>query len=137
MDSLGHTVRVVTIDNEPWFVAKDVCSCLDLMSWAGSSPVLRGLDKSERRREDRSSLIQKQVDVGTMFAKSEPSRNLISESCLYKLVMRSDKPQAKALQDWVTKVVLPAIRKDGDYLSGGAIALGQERRLNPSATPSG
>lgn len=37
----------------------------------------------------------------------------VSESGLYKLIMWSDKPQAKAFQDWVTKVVLPAIRKDG------------------------
>lgn len=43
---------------------------------------------------------------------------IISESGLYKLVMRSDKPQAKPFQDWVTKVVLPAIRKDGAYVMG-------------------
>jgi len=47
---------------------------------------------------------------------------LVSESGLYKLVMRSDKPQAKAFQDWVTKVVLPAIRKDGAYVMGQSIA---------------
>jgi prophage antirepressor-like protein len=41
--------------------------------------------------------------------------NLVSESGLFKLIMRSDKPQAKPFQDWVTKVVLPAIRKDGMY----------------------
>ena len=35
---------------------------------------------------------------------------------LYKLVMRSDKPEAKSFQDWVTKVVLSAIRKDGAYI---------------------
>lgn len=40
----------------------------------------------------------------------------ISESGLYKLILRSDKPEAKAFQDWVTKVVLPAIRKDGGYV---------------------
>ncbi len=44
--------------------------------------------------------------------------NIISESGLYKLVMRSDKPQAKAFQDWVTRDVLPAIRKDGGYIMG-------------------
>ncbi len=39
--------------------------------------------------------------------------NLVSESGLYKLIMRSDKPQARAFQDWVTKEVLPSIRKTG------------------------
>uniref|UniRef100_UPI0030D8A3D7 BRO-N domain-containing protein n=2 Tax=Pseudomonas sp. EA_35y_Pfl2_R5 TaxID=3088690 RepID=UPI0030D8A3D7 len=47
-----------------------------------------------------------------------PSITFISESGLYKLVMRSDKPDARAFQDWVTRVVLPAIRKDGSYVLG-------------------
>lgn len=47
-----------------------------------------------------------------------PSATFISESGLYKLILRSDKPQAKPFQDWVTKVVLPAIRKDGGYIAG-------------------
>jgi prophage antirepressor-like protein len=41
-----------------------------------------------------------------------------SESGLYKLVLRSDKPQAKKFQDWVTRDVLPAIRKDGRHGAG-------------------
>jgi prophage antirepressor-like protein len=43
---------------------------------------------------------------------------LLSESGLYKLVMRSDKPEAKAFQDWMTREVLPAIRKVGMYVMG-------------------
>ncbi|WP_226454913.1 BRO-N domain-containing protein [Pseudomonas sp. AF03-9] len=43
---------------------------------------------------------------------------LISEPDLYKLIMRSDKPEARTLQDWVTRVVLPAICKDGAYVLG-------------------
>lgn len=41
-----------------------------------------------------------------------------SESGLYKLIMRSDKPEARKFQDWVTREVLPAIRKDGLYVAG-------------------
>ena len=52
---------------------------------------------------------------------------LISESGLYKLVMRSDKPEAREFQDWVTRVVLPAIRKDGAYIQGEAkVVTGEE-----------
>lgn len=47
-----------------------------------------------------------------------PSLLLIFESGLYKLIMRSNKPEAAQFQDWVTKVVLPAIRKDGAYIEG-------------------
>jgi phage regulator Rha-like protein len=43
---------------------------------------------------------------------------IVSESGLYKVLMRSDKPEAKAFQDWVTRDVLPAIRKDGAYVMG-------------------
>lgn len=43
---------------------------------------------------------------------------LLSESALYKLILRSDKPDAKAFQDWVIRDVLPAIRKDGIYVAG-------------------
>lgn len=43
---------------------------------------------------------------------------VVSESGLYKLVLRSDKPDAKPFQDWVTQEVLPAIRKDGAYIDG-------------------
>jgi len=50
--------------------------------------------------------------VGSLFGPRCPSLGLISESGLYKLVMRSDKPEAREFQDWVTRVVLPAIRKD-------------------------
>ena len=44
--------------------------------------------------------------------------SLVSESGLYKLIMRSDKPEARKFQDWVTREVLPAIRKDGAYIMG-------------------
>jgi prophage antirepressor-like protein len=44
--------------------------------------------------------------------------NIISESGLYKLVLRADKPEARTFQDWVTREVLPAIRKDGAYIQG-------------------
>lgn len=50
-------------------------------------------------------------------SKGRPNK-IVSESGLYKLVMRSDKPEAKAFQDWVTGTVLPSIRKDGGYIMG-------------------
>lgn len=51
----------------------------------------------------------------------------VSESGFYKLVMRSDKPEARAFQEWVTREVLPAIRKTGGYrLQGVALEAVQE-----------
>ncbi len=51
---------------------------------------------------------------------SFPNRGavIVSEARLYKLIMRSTKPEAKKFQNWVTGTVLPAIRKDGLYVRG-------------------
>lgn len=98
-----HAIRVVTIDGEPWFVAKDVCGVLGLTN---PTIALRALDDGEKGVSQIKTLGGRQTV------------NIISESGLYKLVLRSDKPQAKPFQDWVTKEVLPAIRKDGAYIRG-------------------
>lgn len=71
-----------------------------------SQNYLRFLDSAEQRV------------VCITLGKGNPNKKLISESGLYKLVLRSDKPEAKPFQDWGTKVVLPAIRKDGGHVLG-------------------
>lgn len=98
-------LRVALIDGAPWFVAVDVYHALGLRQHGG---VLNPLDQNEKTLRGRTS-------VGLPAGRD---CWLISESGLYKLVMRSDKPDAKAFQDWVTRVVLPAIRKDGGYVLG-------------------
>lgn len=97
-----NTVRVVQIDGEPWFVATDVCRVLDL---SNPSVAVRPLDDDEWSKAN-------------LGLRGLGSAIIISESGLYKLVMRSDKPQARSFQNWVTRDVLPAIRKDGGYIKG-------------------
>ncbi|UYG09586.1 Bro-N domain-containing protein [Halomonas sp. M4R1S46] len=102
-------IRVVDYDGEPWFVAKDVCAALEL-GWDRAnkayapSRMVRHLSSDEKARNQIANRGQRVL--------------FVSESGLYKLVMRSDKPQARPFQDWVTKVVLPTIRKEGAYLAG-------------------
>lgn len=55
---------------------------------------------------------------------------LVNESGFYKLVLKSRKPEARKFQDWVTGVVLPAIRKDGGYI------VGEEKVATGEMTPS-
>jgi prophage antirepressor-like protein len=98
----ANDLRVVQLDGEPWFVAKDVCVVLGMTN---PSISLKCVDDSERAK----------FNLGL---RGLGNANIISESGLYKLVLRSDKPQAKPFQDWVTKTVLPAIRKDGGYIAG-------------------
>lgn len=92
-------VRVVELDDQPWFVAADVFDTLQYPKGSRTYQLVQLGDD-----EVRVSKIQ--------TPRSKQDMKLISESGLYKLIMRSDKPEAKAFQDWVTKVVLPAIRKD-------------------------
>lgn len=92
------TIRVLSINSEPWFVAKDVCSALELTN---PSVAIQTLDEDERAK----------FNLGR-----QGETNIVSEPGLYKLIMRSRKPEAKAFQRWVTHEVLPAIRSHGGYM---------------------
>lgn len=96
-------VRTTVIGSEVWFVAKDVCNVLGL---SNASEALRALDLDEkatlRNPEGRAG-------AGAQYF------NIISESGLYALVIRSNKPNAKRFRKWVTQEVLPSIRRTGKY----------------------
>ena len=109
----GETaIRVVLLNGVTWFVAMDVCGALGLNP-AQVTNHLRPLGADEKRTVTRRI-------TPTLFRGGRGTSQiaLISESGLYKFVMRSDKPQARPFQDWVTRDVLPAIRKDGAYVMG-------------------
>ena len=94
-------VRTVIIDDVIWFVAKDICDCLELEQ---VSKAVSTLDKDE-------------VTIITLtdsLNRSQPT-NIISESGLYSLILRSRKPEAVAFKSWITKEVIPSIRKTGSY----------------------
>uniref|UniRef100_Q47D43 BRO family protein n=1 Tax=Dechloromonas aromatica (strain RCB) TaxID=159087 RepID=Q47D43_DECAR len=54
-----------------------------------------------------------------LFGKQVSTVSLLAESGLYKMVLRSRTQQAQKFQDWVTKEVLPSIRKTGSFVTGG------------------
>lgn len=95
------TVRTVMVNDEPWFVGKDVATCLAY--------------------KDTSDALKKHVDdedkLTRRFADSGQSREMyiISESGLYSLILGSKLPTAKQFKHWVTAEVLPSIRKTGTY----------------------
>ena len=95
-------------------MAQDVCGALGLLGWA--STYTNRLGPTERQVIRKGHVSSSELE--TLFGFKQPSLSLVSESGLYKLVLRSDKPEAKPFQDWVTKVVLPSIRKDGGYIVG-------------------
>lgn len=108
----GEQVRTVMIDGEPWFVAADVCRCLGMSVVYGAHQWIRGLSSDEKRTVTIAD--HPEIFSGSMAR----SAALASEAGLYKMVMRSTKPSAQRFQNWVTRDVLPAIRKDGAYVRG-------------------
>lgn len=104
-------VRTVILNNEPWFIASDVCSVLGMKN---HREAIRHLDEDERGVISNDTPSSNQHgSFGTV--KQEVS--IINESGLYALVLRSRKPEAKPFIKWVTKEVLPAIRKTGQYIA--------------------
>lgn len=93
-------IRTVKINNEPWWVLKDVCGVLKLTS---PHKVAERLDEDEKGR----SLIP------TLGGNQEVA--VVNESGLYNVILRSDKPEAKKFKRWVTHEVLPTIRSHGMY----------------------
>ncbi|MCK9988843.1 MAG: hypothetical protein AzoDbin1_05315 [Azoarcus sp.] len=118
-DFRSNQIRVVMIDGEPWFVAREVCLVLGSYvredGSVNTSTALQPLGSGEKVVISYAEA--KRIGLQA-YASRAHGMSLTSESGLYKLVMRSDKPQAKPFQDWVTKDVLPAIRKDGAYVMG-------------------
>ena len=106
-DFRGASLRTLTDKaGEPWFVAKDVCDILEL----GTEHLRRDLDEEE---------VTEATNLPNWQVGSNGGRVplIISEPGLYKLVMRSRKPEAKEFQRWVTHEVLPSIRKHGAYMT--------------------
>lgn len=112
-DYQNRQIRIIIIENEPWFVAKDVCEVLDISKHRDA---VARLDEDERGS----------VIVDTLGGQQEMAA--INESGLYSLIMVSRKPEAKVFKRWVTHEVLPAIRKHGGYLTPAKI---EEVLLNP------
>lgn len=95
-------VRTVSVDNEPWFFAKDVCDALSI----ATNHVRESLD------EDEVSNLRS-TEIGPEFGGKAPL--IVSEAGLYSLILKSRKPEAKAFKRWITHDVIPAIRKTGGY----------------------
>lgn len=108
----SNSVRTTVINNEPWFVASDVCAVLGMKN---HREAIRHLD------DDEKGVISNDTPGGTQ------QMSVISESGLYALVLRSRKPEAKPFIKWVTREVLPSIRKTGSYTA-------QPYSVNPGDT---
>lgn len=106
-DFRGASLRTLTDEaGEPWFVAKDAC---DILGMSNPSMAVTALDKDEVAQIDPKDYLGSEN-------RSNQAVNIVSEPGLYKLIMRSRKPEAKEFQRWVTHEVLPQIRRTGGYI---------------------
>ena len=96
-DNFGE-VRTIIQDGEPWWVLTDVCRAIDLTN---PTEVAKRLDSDEVTK----------FNLGGLSGES----NVVNESGLYSVILRSDKSEAKKFKRWITHDVIPQIRKTGSY----------------------
>lgn len=99
----GKEVRTIQRNGETWWVLKDVCGVLEL---SNARMIADRLD------EDDVSLAYVTDSMGR-----QQQTNIVNESGLYNVILRSDKPEAKKFKRWVTHEVLPQIRRHGAYIT--------------------
>lgn len=94
-------IRTITKDDEPWFVASDICRSLDL---SNPTMAMQRIDDDEKAK----------FNLGL----SGGETNCVNEYGLYSLALASRKKEAKDFKRWITHEVLPSIRKNGGYIAG-------------------
>lgn len=101
----NHEVRSLLLNNEPWFVGKDVA---DVLGYSNSRKAMA----DHVDDEDKEVLTSRNVTLENI-----PNRGItvVNESGLYSLILSSKLPSAKKFKRWVTSEVLPALRKTGQY----------------------
>lgn len=101
----NNQIRVLKINNEPWFVGKDVAT---ILGYSNTRKALIDHVDDEDKKDGvtiRDSMGRSQLAV------------VINESGMYSLILSSKLPNAKKFKRWVTSEVLPAIREDGAYIT--------------------
>ena len=99
----GNQVRTTVRNEEPWFVAADVCKVLDI--------------KNSRDAMERLDPDEKDVAITDTLGGGQ-KMTIVNEPGLYSLILTSRKPEAKVFKRWVTHEVIPSIRKNGGYMRG-------------------
>lgn len=112
----GQPVRTVSINDEPYFVGKDVATIL------GYKKPENAIANHVEDEDKTTTLIQ---GTGSNYKSKSV---IINESGLYSLILSSNLPQAKEFKHWVTSEVLPAIHKHGAYMTPQTI---EKALLNP------
>lgn len=106
-------IRTLEINNEPWFVGKDVATILGYER--PTKAVVDRVDEDDRRMVDGETQSQIGIEIG------QRGGWIVNESGLYCLILSSKLPKAKEFKRWVTAEVIPSIRKHGAYMTPATI----------------
>lgn len=115
-------IRTVIIENEPWWVGKDVAEALDY-----KEPT-----KAAREKVDLEDRGMSEMDTPS----GRQNMLIINESGLYSLILSSKLPSAKKFKRWITSEVLPVLRKTGRYEAADRVTLAKEDCLRAAETLS-
>ena len=116
--SLFGNVRLIMLNNEPWFVGRDVA---DVLGYSNSNKAIQmhvdNEDKVLRSQLGRElgKLFSSVKDIQKAFGRQD--NWFINESGLYSLIFSSNLPQAEYFREWITSEVLPSIRKNGMFIT--------------------
>lgn len=111
----GFKIRVIMRCSEPWFVAKDVASCIEHSNVTKMCELCRDKDKVTITDSKEIGVINDSLITQQTFSKNTPNVVLISESGLYRILAKCNLPKCEPFESWVFDEVLPSIRKTGGY----------------------
>ncbi len=111
-------LRCIKIDGEPWFVANDVAECLGHSKAHYSNAISKFTSVDDRKSlKYKASRESGEADLKDLWGKNDfMDKVLINESGLYCMIFGSKTEAAKEFKLWVTREVLPSIRKNGGYI---------------------
>ena len=111
----GFKIRVIMRCSEPWFVAKDVASCIEHSNVTKMCELCRDKDKVTITDSKEIGVINDSLITQQTFSKNTPNVVLISEYGLYRIFAKCNLPKCEPFESWVFDEVLPSIRKTGSY----------------------
>ena len=111
----GFKIRVIMRCSDPWFVAKDVATCIEHSNVTKMCELCRDKDKVTITDSKEIGVINESLITQQTFSKNTPNLTLISEYGLYRIFAKCNLPKCEPFESWVFDEVLPSIRKTGSY----------------------
>ena len=111
----GFKIRVIMRCSDPWFVAKDVATCIEHSNVTKMCELCHDKDKVTITDSKEIGVINESLITQQTFSKNTPNVVLISEYGLYRILAKCNLPKCEPFESWFFDEVLPSIRKTGSY----------------------